>query len=296
MTALASTLARPGVRFMVASALAFSLMSALVKLLGARLPSEEIVLVRALISLVLSAAVLLRARIPLWGEQRMLLWLRGGVGFVALSCVFYAVSHLPLADATVLQYLHPIFTALLAALFLREALGPRLLGGIALALVGTLLVARPGWLIGGASGLGGGSGAALPTFAVGVALAGAFFSACAYVIVRRLAVREHPLVIVFYFPLVTVPASLPVVLPEWVWPRGLDWLWLAGVGILAQLGQVALTHGMRHEPAGRATALSYLQVAFAALWGLVLFGEVPAAAAWAGAGLILLGAFQVSRP
>lgn len=273
----------------MASALAFSLMSALVKLAGERLPSQEIVLCRALISLVLSLALLLHARIPIWGRERGLLWLRGLLGFSALSCVFYAVSHLPLALATVLQYLNPIFTAVLAAVFLRESVGGRLLAGIALALGGTVLVTRSGWL-------GAGAGEPLPAFAVGVALAGALLSSGAYVVVRRLAAREHPLVIVFYFPLVTVPATLPTVLPDWVWPRGLEWLWLAGVGVLAQVGQIALTHGMRHEPAGRATALSYLQVAFAALWGLLLFGEVPGAGVWAGAALILLGAFQVSRP
>lgn len=274
---------------MVASALAFSLMSALVKLAGERLPSQEIVLVRALISLVLSLALLLHARVPIWGRQRGLLWLRGFLGFAALSCVFYAVSHLPLALATVLQYLNPIFTAVLAAVFLRESVGGRLVAGIGLALAGTFLVTRSGWL-------GAGAGEPLPAFAVGVALAGALLSAGAYVVVRRLAAREHPLVIVFYFPLVTVPATLPTVLPDWVWPRGLEWLWLAGVGVLAQAGQIALTHGMRHEPAGRATALSYLQVAFAALWGLLLFGEVPGAGVWAGAALVLFGAFQVSRP
>ncbi len=66
-------------------------------------------------------------------------------------------------------------------------------------------------------------------------------------------------------------------------------------GQIAQVGQIALTRGMQHEPAGRATALSYLQVVFAAVWGIVFFGELPDAATFVGAGFILVGAFTAGR-
>jgi len=279
---------RPGVRFMVGSGLAFAGMAACVKLVGARIPSQEIVLARALISLVLSLALLARAGLSPWGTRRGLLLLRGAFGCAGLSCVFYAVTHLPLAEATVLQYLHPPFTAALAAVALREQVGRALALSLALGLAGVVLVARPDLLTGASAAL-------LDPFAVGVAVAGAFLSACAYVVVRRLAPLEHPLVIVFYFPLVTVPVSLPTLVGHAVWPRGLEWFWLGAVGVLAQLGQVWLTRGMQHEPAGRATALSYLQVLFAAALGLLVFGEWPPPAAVAGAALILGGAFLAAR-
>lgn len=275
---------RPGVRFMVLSALAFSVMAVCVKQAAVRLPTVEIVLARALISVALSALGLSRAGVAPLGQRRGLLLLRGLLGFAGLHCVFYAVAHLPLAEATVLQYLHPLFTALLAWWLLGEAVGRGVAVGVALSLAGLLLV----------TGLGLGE-VALDPLAVGVAVAGAFFSGCAYVTVRRLSQSEHPLVIVLYFPMVTVPATLPFVLADPVWPAGAEWLWLLGVGVAAQIGQVALTHGMRHEPAARATALSYLQVVFAALWGTLLFGEWPGAATLLGAGLILGGSFAAGR-
>jgi drug/metabolite transporter (DMT)-like permease len=263
-------------------------MGALVKLAGARLPSQEIVFARAVVALVLSFGLLRRAGVPLLGQNRPLLLLRGVFGFLGLSCVFYAVSHLPLAEATVIQYLHPVFTALLAFALLGEAVGRRLLASLALSFVGMLLVARPAGLLGlGTSDL--------DSFAVAVAVAGAFFSACAYVVVRRLSAHENALVIVFYFPLVTVPATLPTLLTGSVWPRGLEWALLLGVGVMAQIGQVALTRGMALEPAARATALSYLQVAFAAALGVLVFGEVPDAWVLAGALSILVGAYLTSR-
>lgn len=282
----------PGVRYMLGSALAFAAMTAFVKLAAERLPSQEIVAVRAAISLGLSVAWLRGAGVrPILGRRRGLLLLRGVFGFSGLSCVFYAVAHLPLAEATVLQYLHPVFTAGLAALVLREALGRRWLAGTLLALLGVVLVARPGPL----AGAGGPGDWALDPFATAVGVAGAFFSACAYVTVRRLSREEHPLVIVLYFPMVAFPATLPALFTQGVWPRGLEWLWLAGVGVLAQLGQVWLTRGLQHEPAARATALAYTQVAFAAGLGALVFGDVPGTLAVAGACLVLGGGFLARR-
>lgn len=275
---------RPGVRYMVLSALAFSVMAVCVKQAALRLPTAEIVLVRALISVLLSALGLAWAGVAPLGQRRGLLLLRGLFGFAGLHCVFYAVAHLPLAEATVLQYLHPIFTALLAWRVLGEAVGRGVAVGVALSLLGVLLV----------TGVPAGD-AALDPFATGVAVAGAFFSGCAYVTVRRLSQSEHPLVIVLYFPMVTVPATLPWVMTDGVWPVGVEWLWLFGVGVAAQIGQVALTRGMQHEPAARATALSYLQVVFAALLGAAFFAELPSTATILGAGLILAGSFQAGR-
>lgn len=271
-----------GARYMVASAFAFSAMTLFVKLAGERLPSQEIVFARALVTLVLSWIVLRRSGKSPWGRHRSLLVLRGALGFVGLSCVYYAVTHLPLAEATVLQYLHPVFTALLAALVLREGLRASVGLSCVLGLAGVLFVTRPALLFGGAA-------APLAPLAVLVAVGGALFSSCAYVVVRRLAAVEDPVVIVFYFPMVAVPASLPAFLDGPVLPRGLDWLWLAGVGVSAQLGQVWMTHGLRREAAGRASAISYVQVLFAAGWGALFFGERPTAWTALGAALVLCG-------
>jgi drug/metabolite transporter (DMT)-like permease len=93
----------PGARFMLLSAFAFSVMSVLVKWAGQRLPSQEIVVARAAVSLVLSWLMLRRAGVDLWGHARGWLLLRGVFGFLGLSCVFYSLTHLPIAEATVIQ-------------------------------------------------------------------------------------------------------------------------------------------------------------------------------------------------
>jgi drug/metabolite transporter (DMT)-like permease len=197
--------------------------------------------------------------------------------------VYYAVSHLPLAEATVLQYLHPPLTAVMAACFLRERLDRPVIVSLVLGLIGVMLVAQPRLLFGG-------TGAPLPPLAVGAAVAGAALSSCAYVMVRKLGTSEHPLVIVLYFPLVSMPASLPALFQTAVWPRGLEWMWLLLVGISTQIGQVSLTRALALGAAGRTSVYSYAQVPLAALWGAMFFGAWPNVYSMLGALLILFGA------
>jgi drug/metabolite transporter (DMT)-like permease len=143
------------------------------------------------------------------------------------------------------------------------------------------LVVRPAFVFGGVA-------APLDAGAVAAALGGAALTAIAYVGVRELSRTEHPLVIVLWFPLVAAPAALPATLAQGLWPTPTEWALLAGIGVLAQLGQVWLTRGLALETAGRATALSYLQIAFAVLWGWLFFAELPGP--WAAVGAAFIGA------
>ncbi|MEY4801861.1 MAG: hypothetical protein RLZZ274_592 [Cyanobacteriota bacterium] len=264
---------------MVASALSFSLMGVCVKQVGGRIPVAEVVFARAIVSVALSWWLLHRAGIPAWGKRRWLLIWRGAIGTAALVCVYAALAVLPLAAATVLQYLYPPFTALLAWLMLGEPIGKRVLAAMALGWLGVLLVAQPAGLLQG--------GATLALVPVLIAIAGALFTAFAYVSVRSLGTSEHPLVIVFYFPLVALPLSLPLVALNPVLPTPAELLWLIGVGVFTQLGQVYLTRSLTALPAARATAISYVQVLFAGGWGWLLFGESIDSWTIAGAGLVL---------
>jgi drug/metabolite transporter (DMT)-like permease len=257
-------------------------MAVLVKLAGERLPVSEIMLARAVVSIFLSYAFVRYAGVAPLGNNRPLLLLRGFFGCCALGCVYYAITRLPLAEATVLQYLHPTFTAILAALTIREPISRLIMGASGLSLLGVAIVAQPEFVTGGAARL------AFPPLALAAAVGGAFLSACAYVVVRRLSRTEDPFVIVLYFPMVSIPVVLPFVWFEAVMPSGVEWLYLLGVGIATQAGQVWLTRGLARLPAARGTALSYAQVIFATLWGILFFAETPSL--WTGVGALLITA------
>lgn len=268
---------------MLLSAFAFSLMTMFVKLGGRRLPWQELVFARAAVTLVLSYAWLRWLEVPAFGVHRKLLVVRGTFGFLGLSSVYYAVTHLPLAEATVIQYLYPPLTATLASVFLREPFERSVFVSMGLGLAGLVLIAQPSALFGGIA-------APLDLGGVIAAFFGALFSACAYVTVRTLGQGEHPLVIVFYFPLVAFPASLATLGDSAIWPEGVEWCWLLLLGVSTQVGQVAVTRGFASAAAGRMAAYSYVQVVFAGLWGVLLFDEHPTGLSLLGAALIIAGA------
>lgn len=270
-----------GVGFLLGAAFTFTLMSTCVKLAGQRLPAMELVLARGVITLVLSFIWLRQTGVPIWGNDKTRLLLRGALGFGGLSCFYTALTLLPLAETTVIHYINPILTAVLAALLLKERVSWVLAVGIALSAAGVLLVGRPGFLFGG--------GEPLPPLGVAIAVAGAFFSAGAYVTVRRLRKTDHPMVIVFYFPLVAVPLTIPLVWRVFLMPKGIEWLWLIGIGVTTQIAQVLLTHGLAKVPAGRAMAIGYSQIVFATVVGIVIFTEIPPLLTFGGALLIVTG-------
>ncbi len=272
-----------GVRFMVLSAFGFALMSATVKHVGNYgIPVFEIVAARALVSLIISYFDVKRKRISVWGNNKPLLFARGAVGTMALMCVYYSVTTLPLAEATIFQYIHPVFTALLAVFFLKERIQPSTFLCIALCLLGIYIMVSPE--------TGQGSDSALPMFSVMIAILGAFGSSIAYVIVRKLSQTEDSSVIIFYFPLVALPASLLLIGDDFIMPDLYLTFMLVLVGVFTQIGQLGLTKAMQTQQAGKASAYSYIQIVFSVLLGIIFFGEVPIIWTYVGGGLIVTGA------
>ncbi len=272
-----------GVRFMVLSAFGFALMSATVKHVSLHgIPVFEIVAARALVSLVISYLDVKRKGISVWGNNKPLLFARGAVGTMALMCVYYSVTTLPLAEATIFQYIHPVFTALLAVFFLKERIQSSTFICIALCSLGVYVMVRPE--------TGPDAEHALPMFSVMIAILGAFGSSIAYVIVRKLSQTEDSSVIIFYFPLVALPASILLIGDQFVMPDLYLTMMLVLVGVFTQIGQLGLTKAMQTQEAGKASAYSYVQIIFSVVLGIVFFGELPSAWTYLGGALIVTGA------
>lgn len=260
-------------------------MAAFARLAGGRLPAQEVVFFRALIAAVITFGLLRRRGAPLLGVRPALLAVRGVTGFLGLSCYFWSVLHLPFNEAVLLSQVNPIFTALLAWLFLHEPPGRRFLPASLLVFAGVVFVSPPDpadvadnlWAL--------------------VALAGALFSASAYTEVRALSRTEHPLTIVLWFQFISAVLAVPgTVLSGPVWPRGLDWVWLLGVGVAGHLGQVHLTLGLKESPAARGTLANPLVVLFGGLLAWLVFGEGLDWGDLVGAILLISGLLWVGWP
>ncbi|MFO0931157.1 MAG: DMT family transporter [Planctomycetota bacterium] len=247
-----------GLRAMVASALLFSVMAALIKAAARTIPSVEVVVIRNLVH----AAIF----VPLWwattdrslGNKKLLV-ARGVLGLCALEAYAWTLGAMPLADAWILQAMNPVFVALLAPLILKERSAGHIWLALVLGLGGAALIVRPGFHVAWWPGL--------------VGVAGGLASGLAYMTVRMLGRSEHPLTVVMAFPVVAGPLALPFALPVWVWPDLVETAAMVGAAVAAAGGQYLLTVGLKSSHAAPATTSTYVGFVFATALGLVFFDE-----------------------
>ena len=254
-----------GIKYLIGSGLAFSLMSVCVKAIGGRIPVPELVFARATISLIMTRILLFKNKINPWGYQKNFLILRGILGTLALFCIFKALTILPIATATVIQYIYPTFTVICAYFILKEYINKRIIFSIIIGWLGIILVSQPEWNTS--------NDYSKTLTAISIAIAGALLTSLAYICVRKLSAKEHPLVIIYYFPLVSIPLSIPFLINSFVIPNGIELIWILGIGFFTQIGQVCITEGLRLIPASQATSLNYSQVIFSSIWGILIFKE-----------------------
>jgi drug/metabolite transporter (DMT)-like permease len=265
----------------LASTLFLSLNGVCIKFAGQEADVFQIVFVRSLAGLTLCILFARGDVKSLVGVNRPLLALRGFVGVFAMVLAFYAFTVLPVAEATVILFIKPVFVSLLAWAFLRERLSSRKLACVAVSFTGVLLVAQPGGLFGTA--------ATLPLLGVAAALGGAFFAAGTMVMVRALGSRERALSPIFYLNLFTTCGTGAFAAMHWTWGSWRLWAILLAIGVLTHLGQYCMTRGLTMESAGRGSAVGYIQVVFATAWGMLFFAEYPDLLAVCGALVIMAG-------
>jgi len=271
----------PGMRFMLLGTFLFSIGSLLIKMAGEHIPTMEILFVRGIVGIFFCWFIVRRAGVGMLGTRRLMLAMRGLIGFTALFAEFYAIVHLPLADAIAILFSHPVVVAILAWVVLGEKLGTRSVMAVMASIVGVIVVCRPSFIFGVGE-------STLDPLALTVALVGVGFISVAILTVRSLAKTEHPAVVMFYPPLI-ISLSAPLFSSGWVLPTGPEWLMLLGVALFMNAGQYYMTRGYAIESAARVSAVTCLEIVFAAIWGLSFLGEIPDQWTIAGGLLIVSG-------
>lgn len=267
-----------GIVCIILAAFFFALMSMFVRLAG-DLPVLQKSFFRNLVAVAFALAVLAKAKPQIKldrGDWKGLL-LRSAFGTIGVLCNFYAVDHLLLADATILNKMSPFFAVLMGALILGETLKPFQLGTVLCAFVGALMVIKPG------SGL-----VAMPAL---VGLVGGFAAGTAYTMVRYLGKRsvQGPF-IVFFFSAFSCVTIGPLMLFNLKPMSMQQLLFLLLAGLSAAFAQFAVTAAYCHAPAREISVFDYSQIIFSALLGFVVFGQLPDMLSWLGYGVILCAA------
>ena len=250
---------------MVFSAFFFCLMTIFVKLAGNELQTIQIVFFRGVFTLLTTYYLIKKYKASIWGNFRGVLFLRGITGSIALFFVYESLQRISIPEATVIQYLYPIFTAIFGLFLLNEKLSRNIIVAIFFGLVGVYTIFEFPFIL---------SNESILIEDLSIALIGACLTGAAYVLVRKASkLGESPYTIMFYFPLFSVLISLPFMFSTWTMPSILCWVYIFFVGVFTQLGQLFLTFGYKILPAGKAASTSYVQVPFSIIAGMILFND-----------------------
>jgi drug/metabolite transporter (DMT)-like permease len=273
---------RRGAFLMVASALLFAGMAAGVRVISRELPNAPIVFFRHFLMLVFLAPWILRGgRGGLRTDDFRGHLVRGLAGVAAVSCYFYAIAHLPLADAVLLNQSIPLFVPLVERVWLGEPIPPRLWRVLLVGFAGLLLILRPGL------------GVFQPVALVG--LASAALASIAQVGIRRLTRTEPVTRIVFYFGLIASLAAAGPAALTWTQPSAGTWGVLLFMCLLATIGQLTLTRAYVYAPAARIGPFLYAGPVFAGLLDWILWDRLPDPLFVAGAVLVVVAATMALR-
>ncbi len=259
---------------MLFAVVTFSLMKVFVKTLS-HIPVMEVILFRAIISLIISYAILRKQRVNVFGNNKKLLIGRGVTGAIALTMNFYLVQEIPLATTSTLTYLAPVFSTLIGIFMVKEKVRWVQWLFFAISFAGILVVQ--------------GFDIRISYFHLGIGIATSMFMGFAYNFVRKLNTTEHPLVIIFYFPLVLLPVASVWSFFHWVPPVGIDWFNLLMVGITTQVAQFFMTKSYQNAEIAKVSILNYLGLVFSLLFGYFLFDETFNFLTYVGMGMVILG-------
>lgn len=263
-----------GVKYMLIATFMFTLMKVFVKLVP-HIPVVEVILFRSLISLGISVFYLKRQRVSVWGVNKKVLILRGITGAIALITYFSLLQQIPLATMSALQYLAPIFTAILGIFLVKEKVKSWQWLFFGVSFAGVLVIQ--------------GFDARISLLHLCMGIGASLFMGLAYNFIRMLKTSEHPLVIIFYFPLIVLPIVGVWSAMVWVQPVGWDWLILLAVGLCTQIAQFFMTKSYQREELSKVSILNYIGIVYALGFGWLLFDETFNLMTYAGMGLVIAG-------
>ena len=268
-----------GILFILSAAFFFSLMTVFVRLSG-DVPTMQKAFFRNIVAAFLAAFILMRSGEKFYIPRTSLMdmFLRCSIGTMGILCNFWAVDHMRIADANILNKLSPFFAILMSIFILKERPNRVEWLSVLLAFIGAAFVAKPG--------------AGIASFPALVAILGGFTAGTAYTYVRKLGLSgvKGP-VIVFSFSVFSTLILLPNILLNYHPMSVKQFVFLVLAGCSAAIAQLSVTAAYQNAPARDISVFDYSQVVYAAMFGFLLLGEIPDAWSFLGYAIIIGTAF-----
>ncbi|HEX9555007.1 MAG TPA: DMT family transporter [Reyranella sp.] len=271
-----------GALWLVSGGFIFTATSAMIRLLSSQIESVQTAFFRAVISVILLLPMIAAGRVQPWHSKRLAghFW-RTAMGTASMVLGFYAVSMLPLADATAIAFSQPLFSVVVAAAIAGEKVRWRRWSATIIGFAGVLVMVRPGE---GSLQLG-----AL------VALANAAAVAVSILLVKRLSDSETPLMILTQFAIFsTVLLALPAIL-VWRWPDLWGWILAVGIALSATIGQYFWVQAFKSGEMSAVAPFEYMRLPFAVFVGWLVWGEMPVIWTYIGAAIVIGSALYIAH-
>jgi len=272
-----------GVALMLGAMAVLPGIDVIAKILGREgLPVLQIVWARLALGALMTLPFALRLAGPrgLWPARPWYHLARAGFLVSATFCFFLSLTWLPIADALAIFFVQPLIVTVLSALILREAVGPRRWGAVALGFVGTLIIIRPGF-----AEVNPGSWFA---FAAGA------FLACYFVMTRAISGQAHAMVTTFQTSLLGGLILSALTLPVWVWPTPGQWGLFAALAFIATFGHLMIVRAYDHAEASLLAPLAYTEMVTSVTLGWLFFDDFPDAYTFLGVAILIGCALYIS--
>lgn len=271
-----------GAAYVVVGAFVLIVMASLVKHLGQRLPSFQVLFVRFFAGLIVIFPLVWRIGFGVLRTTKIHLHAaRGFVGFMGNICFFFALVNMAIGDTVTIQFSRPILMVGIALLVLRESVGWRRALVALVGFSGVILITRP-------------FGDGFEPWAI-VALGGTFFGTMVVLTIKLLSRTEQTVTIMFYFAAFTTLFSFIPAIFVWVPPTQEEWLLLALTGTLGIIGQSMFTHGVGLGDTSFVMPFDYLRIVYAFAIGVIFFAELPDAWSFIGASVIIGSSIYLVR-
>lgn len=260
MSANATPVPMRAALLMLGSTMFFALMVVTIRLASSSLHTFEIVFFRNFFGLLAALPLLLRHGPGFLRTTQFPRYLfRCLIGVISMIAGFWAIGHLPLAQAVSLSYSTPLFVTIAAAALLGEQVRVRRWTAVALGFLGVLIIVRPG----------------TANFSAGtlVALLAAVLSSIVAIQIKQLSHTEPADRVVIYTTLLWVPMSLFPALSVWQWPHGIVWLWVIAAGVLGTGGHMLWTRALKLGEVSALTPITFMQLPVVVVFGWLLFDE-----------------------
>ena len=282
-----------GVALMLGFCITAPMLDVAAKLASATVPVGQITAARFFVQCALMAPFvwIMGLSLRVARAQWLALVFRAALLLVSTFCFIAAIRVMPLADALAIVFVAPFIVLLVGKFYLGEDVGPRRVGAAMVGFVGVLFVIQPSFAAFGAVAL----------FPLGTAIGFAFY----ILVTRGLSRRMHPVTLQFHTGLIASLLCLPVLLLaqgsgtellDLVWPEGIAWLWLFGVGCFAAISHMMMTYALSLAPSATLAPLQYLELPVATLLGYLVFQDFPNALTLTGITIIIgAGLYMIHR-